>query len=284
MPQQVWDALQPLECPEQLKPSGHLQTQQLNQHTASLKALDFCGPVLQTTTVGKVVLQVARLRQWQQQQDVSAAKGKAPAAAAAVAALSKQMAGLDLLGEEYGANLAVSMPEGPAAMSWFLGQTAGDAASHSARHQNRQSAATTAAGVTATPSELRQMFASEAAADDLGWSGQAAGPDLDGDVDIDSDDERKGRGKKVGMSDAVAAGGQQVVPVAISASTHVVTLPAGFPINVPAQPNYHHPFFMCIASSRVSSRNAPLLSATVLPCSVRDDATLCALLRCTLAV
>lgn len=203
---QVWDALQPLDCPEQLKAAGHLQNQQLKQHTAALRALDCVGPVLQSSSVAKVVLQVARLRQWQQQGSAaSAGTGKAPAAAAAVASLSKQMAGLDLLAEEFGAGLNVAVADGPAAMSWFLRSSSSSHTSASGQGQQNGHLSSAAAvgdgvaGVAATPAELRQLFATEAAADDLGWGGDAAEKELDADVDIDSDDERKGRGRKVSV-------------------------------------------------------------------------------------
>lgn len=198
---QVWDVLQPLECPDQLKPSGHLQQQQLKQHTAAIKALDCVGPVVQPHSVCKVVVQIARLRQWQQQSGLGAvSSGKASAAAAAVTSLSKQMAGLDLLAEEYGSHLAVTIPEGSAALSWFFGSSN---SSLSAQQQGQQrsdglgGAAAVGGELTATPAELRQIFAAEAAGDDLGWAGGVAEHEAEDDVDIDSDDERKGRGKRV---------------------------------------------------------------------------------------
>lgn len=185
----------------QLKPAGHLQNQQLKQHTAALKALDCAGPVMQPASVAKVVLQVARLQQWQQQGRTTAADNRAPAAAAAVASLSRQMADMDLLAEEFGSSLDVRVVDGAAAMSWFLGGASSTTAPGDAfgQHNGLSSVAAANDGMAATPAELRQLFASEAAGDDLGWGGEAAGREVDDDVDIDSDDERKGRGKKVSM-------------------------------------------------------------------------------------
>lgn len=112
-----------------------------------------------------------------------------------------------LLPEEFGSSLDVQMCEGLAALSWFLGSHTGSAGStqdqqQQQRYQQRRAADAAAdAAAAATPAELRQLFAAEAAGDDLGWDGAeaaaAGADDQEEDVDIDSDDERKGRGKKV---------------------------------------------------------------------------------------
>jgi hypothetical protein len=180
-----------------------MQARQLKPHTEALQALPCCGPGLQQTTVAKVVLQVGRLRQWQQQLPASARGSSSSAgmfaAGAAAASLSQQLSELQgqLLPEEYGASLELDLPEGPAALAWLMG-------SSSSQQQQGGAAAAAAvgsSGAVTTPGELRQLFAAEAAADDLGWgSAAAAGGGAGGDeydVDIDSDDERKGRGKKV---------------------------------------------------------------------------------------
>jgi hypothetical protein len=204
---QVWHALEGLPSYDRLAAAGHLQARQLAPHTAALAALPCCGPQLQGTAVAKVVLQVGRLRQWQQQQSPgSAAAGSSTgsnafAAGAAAASLSQQLSALQgaLLPEEYGASLQLALPEGQQALAWFMGGS-----SSSSTQQKYQAAAAAGPGRSAgmaTPGELRQMFAAEAASDDLGWGGgggAAAGGGSDAyDVDIDSDDERKGRGKKV---------------------------------------------------------------------------------------
>jgi hypothetical protein len=201
---QVWHALEGLPSPDKLHAAGHMQARQLKPATEALQALPCCGPLLQQTAVAKVVLQVGRLRQWQQQMPASARGGSSSssagvfAAGAAAASLSQQLSELQgqLLPEEYGASLQLALPEGPAALAWLMGSSS----------SQQQGAATSAAavgssGAVTTPGELRQLFAAEAAADDLGWgsaaaaAGGAAGDEYD--VDIDSDDERKGRGKKV---------------------------------------------------------------------------------------
>jgi len=190
---QVWDALEHLPAPDKLQKAGHLQNQQLKPHTAALSSLACCaGLPLNPSAVAKVVLQVGRLRQWQQH--------STDGSSMAARSLSQQMAAAsDLLAEEFGSTLDICMQDGPEALAWFIGSS-----SSSMSDVNAAAAAAAAAeGVAAaTPVELRQMFAAGAAADDLGWGGDssstaaaaAAGQD---DVDIDSDDERKGRGKKV---------------------------------------------------------------------------------------
>lgn len=214
--EQVWAALEGLPTYEQLHAAGHMQARQLRPHTEALQALPCCGPGLQQTAVAKVVLQVGRLQQWQQQQQpgvgcaiAGGSSSAAFSAGAAAASLSRQLQQLQgkLLPEEYGAALDVQLPEGPAALAWFLG-------SSSMPQRSAAAAAGSGAVSVSTPGELRQLFAAEAAADDLGWGGAAGGAAAaaaggdEYDVDIDSDDERKGRGKKVGLAwlDRWAAG------------------------------------------------------------------------------
>jgi hypothetical protein len=101
-----------------------------------------------------------------------------------------------LLPQEFGTNLDITVLDGPAALAWFL-PSSGSSAAGGGRQQQRTAAM---AGGAATPSELRQVFAAEALGDDLGWAGEgqgAAGDEEDVDVDIDSDDEKRGKGKKV---------------------------------------------------------------------------------------
>lgn len=201
----MWAALEGLPTYEQLHAAGHMQARQLRPHTEALQALPCCGPGLQQTAVAKVVLQVGRLQQWQQQQQpgvgcaiAGGSSSAAFSAGAAAASLSRQLQQLQgkLLPEEYGAALDVQLPEGPAALAWFLG-------SSSMPQRSAAAAAGSGAVSVSTPGELRQLFAAEAAADDLGWGGAAGGAAAavaggdEYDVDIDSDDERKGRGKKV---------------------------------------------------------------------------------------
>jgi hypothetical protein len=199
----VWHALEGLPSLDKLHAAGHMQARQLKPHTDALQALPCCGPLLQQTAVAKVVLQVGRLRQWQQQLPASARGSSSSsvgmfAAGAAAASLSQQLSQLQgqLLPEEYGASLQLQSPEGPAALAWLMG-------SGSSQRQGAAAAAAAAGsgGAVTTPGEMRQLFAAEAAADDLGWGGAAAAAGSAGgdeyDVDIDSDDERKGRGKKV---------------------------------------------------------------------------------------
>lgn len=157
------------------------------------------------TTPKTANLQVGRLRQWQQQPSLNKPSGAAAATAAAPQLLQPPLKRLlpahtQLLPQEYGSNLDIRVLEGPAALSWFLPA----AASNSSRQQQHAAAMAAAAagvGAAATPAELRQVFAAEAAGDDLGWGGgvnkQGSDSEEGLDVDIDSDDEKRGKGKKV---------------------------------------------------------------------------------------
>lgn len=157
-----------------------------------------------------VDVQVGRLRQWQQQMPPL----KRPPSAATTAAapqlqppLKRHLpANTQLLPQEFGSNLDIKILDGAAAMAWFI-----PAASSSNAASRRQQLAAMAGGA-ATPAELRQVFATEAMGDDLGWGGggRTSGGEEDGlEVDIDSDDEKRGKGKKVG--DALCLRGRGVV-------------------------------------------------------------------------
>jgi hypothetical protein len=148
--------------------------------------------------------QVGRLRQWQQQMPPL----KRPPSAATTAAAPQLQpplkwhlpANTQLLPQEFGSNLDIKILEGPAAMAWFI--PAASSSSDTSRRQQQQLAAM--AGGAATPTELRQVFATEAMGDDLGWGGdgRVSGGEEDGlEVDIDSDDEKRGKGKKVSKID-----------------------------------------------------------------------------------
>jgi hypothetical protein len=153
-------------------------------------------------------MQVGRLRQWQQELPPPKQQQQRKASAAAAGSqLLPSLRGLlpantQLLPTEYGASLDVQLTEGPEALRWFLGQPNGSSSRGQKQQQHHGRSAAVDAAEAATPAELRQLFAAEAAGDDLGWgdgsAAGAAGDDGGGlDVDIDSDDERKGRGKKV---------------------------------------------------------------------------------------
>lgn len=146
-------------------------------------------------------LQVARLRQWQQQMPPL----KRPPLAATTAAAPQLQpplkrllpANTQLLPQEFGSNLDIKILDSSAAMAWFI-PAAGSSGSNAASRRQQQMAAM--AGGAATPAELRQVFAAEAMQDDLGWGGdgRASGTEEEGlDIDIDSDDEKRGKGKKV---------------------------------------------------------------------------------------
>ena len=145
--------------------------------------------------------QVGRLRQWQQQ----VPSLKRPASNAATAAAPQLQpplkrllpANTQLLPQEFGSNLDIKVLDGPAALAWFLPSSR--AGSTSSRRQQQQQQQYSAGGA-ATPAELRQVFAAEAMGDDLGWGGPQgveSGGEDGLEVDIDSDDEKRGKGKKV---------------------------------------------------------------------------------------
>ena len=209
----VWSKLQPLTIPEeqQLQRQGALLAQTLKHHTAALQPLK---PMLQHAQAGAqlaaVVGLVGKLKQWQQQiqqqqQLVGSSGGKATGttAAAAATAAGKGGKGLGTLAteKEFGADLDFKLDAG-VEQGWLA-----EVFTPSAPGVTGVTRVTTGSqGYGVTPGEMKEMFLEDTkqagggtttatAAAAAGFFGGMGG--LDDAVDIDSDDEKKGKGKKV---------------------------------------------------------------------------------------